>query len=79
MRWDRFLTRSTAILSVAGLFKYLVAGLLIPVFTVSFLMDMPAIGENLKVLVPPRTNSSSSTSWMTSMERSEVGCVDSLP
>ncbi|HND09734.1 MAG TPA: AI-2E family transporter [Pseudomonadota bacterium] len=44
----------TAILSVAGLFKYLVAGLLIPVFTVSFLMDMPAIGENLKVLVPPR-------------------------
>ncbi len=44
----------TAILSVAGLFKYLVAGLLIPVFTVSFLMDMPSIGENLKVLVPPR-------------------------
>ncbi len=44
----------TAILSVAGLFKYLVAALLVPVFTVSFLMDMPTIGENLKVLLPPR-------------------------
>ncbi len=44
----------TAILSVAGLFKYLVAVLLVPVFTVSFLMDMPTIGENLRVLIPPR-------------------------
>lgn len=44
----------TAILSVAGLFKYLVAGLLVPVFTVSFLMDMPEIGHNLRTLLPPR-------------------------
>jgi predicted PurR-regulated permease PerM len=26
----------------------------VPVFTVSFLMDMPTIGENLRVLIPPR-------------------------
>jgi predicted PurR-regulated permease PerM len=44
----------TAILSVAGLFKYLVAMLLVPVFAVSFLMDMPTIGQNLRVLIPPR-------------------------
>lgn len=44
----------TAIVGVAGLFKYLVAGLLVPVFTVSFLMDMPQIGHNLRKLLPPR-------------------------
>ncbi|MBL9045460.1 MAG: AI-2E family transporter [Myxococcales bacterium] len=44
----------TAILSVAGLFKYLVAMLLVPVFAVSFLMDMPTIGQSLRVLIPPR-------------------------
>ena len=47
-------TLGSALLGVAGLFRYLIAVLLVPIFTVSFLMDMPAIGENLKVLVPPR-------------------------
>ena len=47
-------TLGSAILGVAGLFRYLIAVLLVPIFTVSFLMDMPELMASVRRLVPPR-------------------------
>ena len=47
-------TLGSALLGVAGLFRYLIAVLLVPIFTVSFLMDMPALMASVRKLVPPR-------------------------
>ncbi len=44
----------SALLSVAGFFKYLITVLLVPIFAVSFLMDMPSMKDALRPLVPPR-------------------------
>jgi len=44
----------SALLSVAGFFKYLITVLLVPIFAVSFLMDMPSMKDSLRPLVPPR-------------------------
>ena len=47
-------TLGSALLGVAGLFRYLIAVLLVPIFTVSFLMDMPVLMASVRRLVPPR-------------------------
>lgn len=47
-------TLGSALLGVAGLFRYLIAVLLVPIFTVSFLMDMPELMASVRGLVPPR-------------------------
>jgi predicted PurR-regulated permease PerM len=44
----------TALLSVAGFFRIVLAVLLVPIFAVSFLMDMPHMKDGLRRLVPPR-------------------------
>jgi predicted PurR-regulated permease PerM len=44
----------SALLSVAGFFKYLITVILVPIFAVSFLMDMPSMKDWLRPLVPPR-------------------------
>jgi predicted PurR-regulated permease PerM len=44
----------TALLSVAGFFRIVLAVLLVPIFAVSFLMDMPHMRDGLRKLVPPR-------------------------
>jgi predicted PurR-regulated permease PerM len=44
----------TALVGVAGFFRYLIAVLLVPFFAASFLMDMPKLGAQIKELVPPR-------------------------
>lgn len=44
----------TALLSVAGFFRIVLAVLLVPIFAVSFLMDMPHMKDGLRQLVPPR-------------------------
>lgn len=44
----------SALIGVAGFFKYLITVLLVPVFAVSFLMDMPNMKDALRPLVPPR-------------------------
>lgn len=44
----------TALIGVAGFFRYLIAVLLVPFFAASFLMDMPKLGAQIKELVPPR-------------------------
>lgn len=44
----------TALLSVAGFFRYLLAGLLVPIFAVSFLIDMPRLAASVREMIPPR-------------------------
>jgi predicted PurR-regulated permease PerM len=44
----------SALLSVAGFFRIVLAVLLVPIFAVSFLMDMPHMMDGLRELVPPR-------------------------
>lgn len=44
----------TALVGVAGFFRYLIAVLLVPFFAASFLMDMPKLGAQIKELVPLR-------------------------
>lgn len=44
----------TALIGVAGFFRYLIAVLLVPFFAASFLMDMPKLGAQIKELVPLR-------------------------
>lgn len=44
----------SALLSVAGFFRIVLAVLLVPIFAVSFLMDMPDMTDGLRRLVPPR-------------------------
>ncbi len=47
-------TLGSALLGVAGLFRYLIAVLLVPIFAVSFLIDMPELMGSVRRLVPPR-------------------------
>lgn len=44
----------SALLSVAGFFRIVLAVALVPIFAVSFLMDMPHMTGRLKRLIPPR-------------------------
>jgi predicted PurR-regulated permease PerM len=44
----------TALVGVAGFFRYVIAVLLVPFFAASFLMDMPKLGAQIKQLVPLR-------------------------
>jgi len=44
----------SALLSVAGFFRIILAVLLVPIFAVSFLMDMPNMKDTMRHLVPPR-------------------------
>lgn len=44
----------TALVGVAGFFRYVIAVLLVPFFAASFLMDMPKLGAQIKELVPLR-------------------------
>ena len=44
----------SALLGVAGFFRYVLAVLLVPIFAVSFLMDMPNLTASIRHLVPPR-------------------------
>lgn len=44
----------SALLGVAGFFRYLIAVVLVPFFAASFLMDMPKLGAQIKELVPLR-------------------------
>jgi predicted PurR-regulated permease PerM len=52
-------TLGSALLGVAGLFRYLIAVLLVPIFAVSFLMDMPSLTRSIRDMVPPRWQASS--------------------
>jgi predicted PurR-regulated permease PerM len=47
-------TLGSALLGVAGLFRYLIAVLLVPIFAVSFLIDMPELMGSVRRMVPPR-------------------------
>jgi predicted PurR-regulated permease PerM len=47
-------TLGAALLGVAGFFRYVLAVLLVPIFAISFLMDMPSLTASIRELVPPR-------------------------